>query len=111
MGTGGKSHYEIELPLSNGEVHNDFTYGVLKLTFHPKSCDGTFSPWSAVPSKRPREPRTRLGPRRLYLWMRCRESVVDLVCLKRGCKVRLWAGRGRVSGQGGGKNLPRFAHR
>src|SRR5688572_1554284 len=43
--------------------------------------------------------------------MRCRESVVDLVCLKRGCKVKLWAGHGRVSGQGGGKNLPRFAHR
>ena len=43
--------------------------------------------------------------------MRCRESVVDLVCLKRGCKVKLWAGCGCVSGQGGGKNLPRFAHR
>ncbi len=44
MGTGGKSHYEIELPLSNGEVHNDYTYGVLKLTFHPKSYDWHFIP-------------------------------------------------------------------
>ena len=44
VGTGGKSHYEIELPLSNGEVHNDYTYGVLKLSFHPKSYDWHFIP-------------------------------------------------------------------
>ena len=44
MGTGGKSHYEIELPLSNGEVRNGYTYGVPKLTFHPKSDDRHFIP-------------------------------------------------------------------
>jgi hypothetical protein len=37
VGTGGKSHYEIEVPLINSEVHNDCTYGVLKLTLHPKN--------------------------------------------------------------------------
>ena len=37
--------------------------------------------------------------------------MVDLVGSKRACKVKIRAGRGRVSGQRGGKNLPRFAHR
>jgi hypothetical protein len=44
VGTGGKSHYEIEVPLTNSEVHNDNTYGVLKLTLHPKSYDWPFIP-------------------------------------------------------------------
>jgi hypothetical protein len=39
VGTGGKSHYEIESPLSNSEVHNDDTYGVLELTLHPEGYD------------------------------------------------------------------------
>jgi hypothetical protein len=44
VGTGGKSHYEIEIPLTNSEVHNDYTYGLLKLTLHPKSYDWRFIP-------------------------------------------------------------------
>jgi acid phosphatase type 7 len=44
VGTGGKSHYEIEVPLTNSEVHNAHTYGVLKLTLHPKSYDWLFIP-------------------------------------------------------------------
>ena len=44
VGTGGKSHYDIEIPLTNSEVHNDYTYGVLKLTLHPKSYDWRFIP-------------------------------------------------------------------
>jgi hypothetical protein len=43
------------------------------------------------------------------LWLTYKSKAVDLVWLKRTCKVNLRAGRGRVSGQGGGKNLPRFA--
>ncbi len=44
VGTGGKSHYDIEIPLTNSEVHNDYTCGVLKLTLHPKSYDWRFIP-------------------------------------------------------------------
>ena len=44
VGTGGKSHYQIEVPLTNSEVHNDYTHGVLKLTLHPKSYDWRFIP-------------------------------------------------------------------
>lgn len=44
VGTGGKSHYEIETTLPNSEIHNDKTYGVLKLNFHPKSYDWRFVP-------------------------------------------------------------------
>ena len=39
VGTGGKSHYKIESPLPNSEVHNDDTYGVLELTLHPEGYD------------------------------------------------------------------------
>jgi len=41
---GGKSHYETETTLPNSEVHNDDTYGVLKLTLHPESCAWRFAP-------------------------------------------------------------------
>ena len=44
MGTGGKSHYEIELPLTNSEIHDAHTYGVLKLTLHPRSYEWLFIP-------------------------------------------------------------------
>jgi len=44
VGTGGKSHYEIETILANSEVHDDETYGVLKLTLHPEGYDWRFIP-------------------------------------------------------------------
>ena len=44
VGTGGESHYPIFEPIANSEVHNDDTYGVLKLTLHPKSYDWRFVP-------------------------------------------------------------------
>ena len=34
--------------------------------------------------------------------------MVDLVGLKRACKVKLWAGRERVSDQGGGRTFSEF---
>ncbi len=44
VGTGGKSHYAILLPIANTQVYNDHTYGVLKLTLRPKSYDWRFIP-------------------------------------------------------------------
>jgi hypothetical protein len=44
VGTGGAEHYPILDPLPNSEVHNDETYGVLKLTLHPKSYQWRFLP-------------------------------------------------------------------
>jgi acid phosphatase type 7 len=44
VGTGGRSHYPISDPLPNSEVHNDDTYGVLKLTLNPKSYQWRFVP-------------------------------------------------------------------
>jgi acid phosphatase type 7 len=44
VGTGGKNHYKIFDPLPNSEIHNDDTYGVLKLTLHPKSYEWRFLP-------------------------------------------------------------------
>src|SRR5215208_5170332 len=41
---GGKSHYPIVNPIANSEVHNDETYGVLKLTLHPHSYEWQFVP-------------------------------------------------------------------
>jgi hypothetical protein len=41
---GGKSHYPIFDPLPNSEVHNDESYGVLRLTLSPKSCGWRFIP-------------------------------------------------------------------
>jgi hypothetical protein len=43
VGTGGGgSHYPILNPLPNSEVHNDTSYGVLKLTLSPKSYGWRF---------------------------------------------------------------------
>jgi acid phosphatase type 7 len=45
VGTGGSaSLYPILDPLPNSEVHNDETYGVLKLTLNPKSYEWRFVP-------------------------------------------------------------------
>ena len=44
VGTDAKSHYKIETTLPNSEVQNDNTYGVLKLTLHPRSYDWRFIP-------------------------------------------------------------------
>jgi hypothetical protein len=44
VGTGGYSHYPIVNPIANGKVHNDDTYGVLKLTLHPKGYEWRFVP-------------------------------------------------------------------
>jgi calcineurin-like phosphoesterase family protein len=45
VGTGGgKGTYPILEPIANSEVHNDETYGVLKLTLNPKSYEWRFVP-------------------------------------------------------------------
>lgn len=45
VGTGGKSHGTINLPLEpNSVVQNDDTYGVLRLVLHPGSYDWKFIP-------------------------------------------------------------------
>jgi calcineurin-like phosphoesterase family protein len=44
VGTGGRGHYPIVEPIANSEVHNDETYGVLKLTLNPKSYEWRFVP-------------------------------------------------------------------
>jgi len=44
VGTGGKSHYPIVDPIANSELHNDESYGVLKLTLKPKSYEWQFVP-------------------------------------------------------------------
>ena len=44
VGTGGRSHYTIVDPIANSEIHNDDTYGVLKLTLRPKGYDWQFVP-------------------------------------------------------------------
>jgi acid phosphatase type 7 len=44
VGTGGESHYAIWGPIANSEVHNDDTYGVLKLTLRPSSYYWKFVP-------------------------------------------------------------------
>jgi hypothetical protein len=44
VGTGGKGHYPIVDTLANSEVHNDETYGVLKLTLNPESYEWRFVP-------------------------------------------------------------------
>jgi hypothetical protein len=45
VGTGGKdTHRIMGKPLPNSEARNDDTYGVLKLTLHPKSYDWQFVP-------------------------------------------------------------------
>ncbi len=44
VGTRGYSHYPIVNPIANSKVHNDDTYGVLKLTLHPKGYEWRFVP-------------------------------------------------------------------
>jgi acid phosphatase type 7 len=45
VGTGGKVHYSVNSgPVQNREVANGDTYGVLKLTLHPRSYDWRFEP-------------------------------------------------------------------
>ena len=43
VGTGGKSHAIVD-PIANSEIHNDATYGVLKLTLRPEGYDLGFVP-------------------------------------------------------------------
>jgi hypothetical protein len=42
VGTGGESHYEFEKIHETSEVRNADTFGVLKLTLHPRSYDWEF---------------------------------------------------------------------
>jgi acid phosphatase type 7 len=45
VGTGGgKGYYPILEPIVNSEVHNDETYGVLKLTLRPERYEWRFVP-------------------------------------------------------------------
>jgi acid phosphatase type 7 len=44
VGTGGNGQYPILDPIANSQIHNDDTYGVLKLTLHPDSYDWKFVP-------------------------------------------------------------------
>jgi hypothetical protein len=44
VGTGGRVHYPIVDPIANSEVHNDETYGVLKLTLRPEGYEWRFVP-------------------------------------------------------------------
>src|SRR5207245_2447655 len=44
VGTGGRSHYPVAVPIANSEQHNDSTYGVLRLVLHPTSYDWQFLP-------------------------------------------------------------------
>jgi chitodextrinase len=43
-GTGGASHYSFGTPLSNSEVRDNTSFGVLKLTLHSGSYDWEFVP-------------------------------------------------------------------
>lgn len=44
VGTGGKNHTHLKVLQPNSEVFNDNTFGVLKLTLHPKGYDWQFLP-------------------------------------------------------------------
>jgi hypothetical protein len=44
VGTGGKSHYAIASVRQNSEVHNDNTYGVLKLILNTSDYSWEFTP-------------------------------------------------------------------
>jgi calcineurin-like phosphoesterase family protein len=44
VGTGGSNLTEIETIAANSELHNNDTYGILKLTLHPASYDWQFVP-------------------------------------------------------------------
>lgn len=44
VGTGGRNHTPLAAPIANSLVRNTDTFGVLKLTLHPKSYDWEFIP-------------------------------------------------------------------
>ncbi len=44
VGTGGRNHYSFGTILPNSQVHDDTSFGVLKLTLHPGSYDWQFVP-------------------------------------------------------------------
>jgi len=44
VGTGGKSHRPFATPLATSELRNADTFGVLKLTLHPRGYDWEFIP-------------------------------------------------------------------
>jgi hypothetical protein len=44
VGTGGRSNYQISHPITNTELYNDDTFGVLELTLHPKRYEWRFVP-------------------------------------------------------------------
>ena len=44
IGSGGRSHYQFDSPISNSEIRNGDTFGVLKLTLHSDSYTWEFIP-------------------------------------------------------------------
>jgi hypothetical protein len=44
VGTGGKNHYRFAAPPIAGEVRDDTSFGILKLTLHPTSYEWQFLP-------------------------------------------------------------------
>ena len=44
VGSGGRSHYELEETVPGSEVRNNDTYGVLELTLQPAGYDWRFVP-------------------------------------------------------------------
>lgn len=48
VGTGGRSHYAFATPVTNSEVRDSTSYGVLQLTLHPGSYDWRFRPVSGA---------------------------------------------------------------
>jgi len=44
IGSGGANHTSVGVIAANSQVHNDNTYGILKLTLHPTSYDWQFIP-------------------------------------------------------------------
>jgi calcineurin-like phosphoesterase family protein len=44
VGTGGRNHYSFGSILPNSQVHDDTSFGVLKLSLHPGSYDWQFVP-------------------------------------------------------------------
>jgi hypothetical protein len=57
-------------------------------------------------SRAPALPYEMWGVYEIDLWLRYKSKAVDLVWFNRTCKVSLRAGRGRVSGRGGGISFP-----
>lgn len=44
VGTGGRDHQPLDVPLANSQVRNDTTFGVLELTLRPSGYDWVFTP-------------------------------------------------------------------